>query len=106
MGVDFLICRNCSETFADCGYWTDCNWKCVDKYNTVWCSDECAKKDGFKHTEFEEDEDVDDYDEDEDGSCVYCRKENATDKDLFKFALKKLKMSKSKLKKEYLRKLK
>lgn len=43
MGVDWLSCERCGETFPDCGDFVSCNDDCYK----VWCCDECAKEDGF-----------------------------------------------------------
>lgn len=45
MGVDWLACDNCGETFPDRGEFVMCGDDC----NKVWCSDECAEEDGFTY---------------------------------------------------------
>lgn len=42
MGVDWLSCKRCGDTFPDCGHFVNC--ECGE----TWCSDECAEKDGYK----------------------------------------------------------
>jgi hypothetical protein len=43
MSVDFLVCNNCGDTFADCGDFVRC-----ESCGTNWCSDDCAESDGFE----------------------------------------------------------
>lgn len=84
MGVDFLICNRCSDTFPDCGSYVSCDcWR-------KWCSDDCAGQDGFLREE--------DYEEDGEWyeghrTCKYCRHEDADDSTLFLFLLTKLGVS-------------
>lgn len=76
MGVDFLVCTHCGETFADCSDYTPCD--CDEK----WCSDECASDDGFIDGEFEGER-----------SCNYCRNEDVHDCELVEFLLSKYNLS-------------
>lgn len=81
MGVDFLICTHCNDTFCDCGPYIRC-YNCWRK----WCSDECAEADGYKKEEATEE---DDEDADEPlTSCKFCRGETVDDKTLLAFLLK------------------
>lgn len=61
---------------------------CGDNCERRWCTMKCAAQDGF---EFEDD-----------ASCSYCRNEEAEDKDLFKFLLKKYELKRGDVLKEYL----
>lgn len=45
MGVDFLSCKSCGETFPDCGHFVGC--ECGEH----WCCEDCAESDGFQHEE-------------------------------------------------------
>ena len=78
MGIDYYSCEHCGESFPDCGEYVSCNDDC----GMMWCDDECAKEDGYR-TEDEEDEYGDPQ-----HTCKYCRKEDATDYELVKFLLK------------------
>lgn len=42
MGVDFLVCKRCGNTFPDCGDYVNC-----EDCGTDWCCDECAEDDGY-----------------------------------------------------------
>jgi hypothetical protein len=86
MGVDFYTCENCGRTFPDCGPYFSC-YSCSARF----CSNEC----GVKQVEDDESEG-----EPEDGrwkeeitTCIFCRKESVTDRDLMLFLLKKLALS-------------
>ena len=81
MGVDYFSCVRCGETFPDCGY-----FECCDCGN-VWCSDECAEKDGFVRADEDEE---DPYAE---SSCKFCRKEDVVDEKLLKHCLLMLDIS-------------
>lgn len=111
MGVDFLVCNNCGETFPDCGSWVWC-----ESCGTDWCSDGCAEEDGFirehcadrpyldnrdlmeeyreTHCDFDDCIECEHYRPD---SCKYCRKEDYTDHILLDKALELLKMSRKEL---------
>lgn len=45
MGVDFLVCKKCGETFCDYGEYVSCD--CGEH----WCCDECAEEDGYSQDE-------------------------------------------------------
>jgi len=94
MGVDWYSCRECGETFPDCGEFYSCEGCC----EIGWCSKECADKAGAQFGE-------------EDGynlvvSCKFCREEDAPDSALLEFAISKLKISREVLVKEYFKSLK
>jgi hypothetical protein len=100
MGVDWLGCRNCGETFPDCGDFTSC--ECGEH----WCCDECAEEDGYKRSSCKLGYDIEDnecekscYDCDDfmETSCKYCREEDFEDYELLEFALKALNMSRNDL---------
>ncbi|NFH01348.1 hypothetical protein FC831_13855 [Clostridium botulinum] len=46
MSVDFLVCKNCGETFCDCGEYVSC-----ESCGEHWCCEECAEEDGY-NTEY------------------------------------------------------
>lgn len=87
MGVDFWACRNCGETFPDCGYYTGCS--CGE----VWCCESCAKADGFAEEIDEETDEV----IDDSGTCNFCREEDFKDCELLNHALDLLKMERNDL---------
>ena len=80
MGMDFYSCENCGEIFDDCGSYGVCH-KC-----NAWFCDDCDNKYRV---------------EEENGKCPICSGETVPEKRLLDFALKKLKTSKEKLKREY-----
>lgn len=87
MGVDFFPCDYCGRSVCDCGRYVSCGDECYSR----WCSDECAKKSGFRK-------------EDEDGefrSCNICRAEDAEDGQLLEFLLNKYKLARKDVVKEY-----
>lgn len=86
MGVDFLNCDNpqCGrDPFPDCGRY----FSCYCGHN--FCNEKCAD---YKSTE----------DNCENLSCMFCRKENATDYNLFMFLLKHVSMTREDVLKLYL----
>lgn len=87
MSVDFFPCDYCGESICDCGPYVHC--ECGRK----WCDKQCAQKEGFRYdnenTELEH-------------SCGFCRNEVAEDSDLLTFILKKFKVSRDEIQKEYL----
>lgn len=100
MGVDWLTCRNCEDTFSDCGHFVGCD--CGNK----WCTDDCAEADGYKTESCKLGYDTEDnecekscYNCDEflEKSCKYCREEDFEDYELLKFALNKLGISRENL---------
>ncbi|EML6324883.1 hypothetical protein QCQ60_005227 [Bacillus cereus] len=76
MGVDYYVCKSCEDTFCDCGYFVSC----ICGYR--WCCDECAENDGVAGEIDEETGDV----LDDSNTCKFCRNEDFTDWELFKFA--------------------
>jgi hypothetical protein len=82
-----MACHRFEETFPDCGSYVSC--ECYRR----WCSDECAKEDGFKHEEWE---DIDG-DEWESRSCKHCRREDFTDTQLLEYVIKNSTVSREKL---------
>jgi hypothetical protein len=98
MGVDFLVCNYCGDTFPDCGYYVSCRG-CSDFHWIArnWCCKECAKADGYKKEEYE----IDDATVEE-ISCKYCRKEDVEDSVLFDFLLRHFKLTRKKALKMYL----
>lgn len=105
MGVDFLVCAACSDTFPDCGRYVICNEDfggCGERF----CSEECAQ---YQRGLSEEDGDygafsrmTSDEQEREKSSCVDCRGENATDHNLLHFLLELTGMSREEAEKQYL----
>lgn len=119
MGVDWLSCNNCGNTFPDCGDFVRCNDDCSKE----WCSESCAKDDGYTKAKCKLglDIDIEGFLEDDpsecpvycnsseeymecDGcvnyiptSCMYCRKEDYEDSELLNFALKMLDISRNDL---------
>lgn len=73
MGVEFFPCDHCGESICDCGSYERCS--CGRK----WCDEKCAKKAGYNS---------DDEDE-EGGTCSFCRMEQAEDYQLLGFLLEK-----------------
>lgn len=77
MGVDFYTCATCEYNFPDCGPYFGCS--CGEHF--------CSAKCGGKQLEPPPDEDKD---WEEITTCVLCRLESATDRDMVNFLLKKL----------------
>jgi hypothetical protein len=71
MGIHYLVCNYCGEGFPDVIDYKGCEG--CDDYK-VWCSDECAKAEGFKQGTYI-DEDGDEVENPDDSSCGYCRGE-------------------------------
>lgn len=74
--------------------------KCVDHYivcnsicGLMWCTYECAKKEGYSTHKFLMDE--------ENNSCRYCKKEYVSDSNLLEYALSLINMHKEQLTKQY-----
>lgn len=42
MSINYYVCKNCNDTFPDCGTYIKCE-SCF----THWCSEECAEEDGY-----------------------------------------------------------
>ena len=113
MGVEFLVCRNCEETFCDCGDFVFC-----ESCGAWWCSEDCANDDGYtkgkcglgKYTddgypgeecEFAVDGRCDKYEKECKywiaQSCNFCRGEDYDDCDLLLKALDLLGMTREEL---------
>lgn len=111
MSVDYLVCKNCGDTFPDYGHFVFC-----ENCGTHWCSDECAEDDGHveehcsKHPDLDNGDLMELYREDhcdfEDcteceyynpESCKYCRGEDYDDEMLLNKALELLKISREEL---------
>ena len=86
MSVEHYPCDCCEYVFCDCGDYVQC------ECGKHWCSDECAKEEGFK---------VEVDNEEEYGtSCGYCRNEVFTDEELLDHALDLLNMTREELTKK------
>jgi hypothetical protein len=92
MGVDWLGCDYCGETFPDCGDFVECG--CGNK----WCDRVCAEGDGYEHNKLTT-EDANEYEYEK--SCVYCRGEKFEDSELLEYCLELLGFSKEELIKRY-----
>ncbi|WP_206459348.1 hypothetical protein [Anaerovorax sp. IOR16] len=106
MGVDFLVCRNCGETFPDCGNFVRC------ECGNSWCDEYCAEQDGFVYEScklgFEPNSEQCQAKYYSDTcryhimtSCSYCRNEKFEDSELLDYALKLLNKTKENLIAEY-----
>jgi hypothetical protein len=84
VSIDYYSCKHCGSTFNDCGDYVSCD--CGE----VWCSDKCAKKDGYKYSSRKGE-----------SSCKFCREEDFEDEKLLKFALKILNMKRKDLIEKY-----
>lgn len=80
MGIDYLTCNNCGNTFNDCGDYVYCDC------GVNWCNDKCAKKDKYRYKKSTEE-----------SSCKFCREEDFEDLILLKYALKELKLTRKQL---------
>lgn len=69
MGVGFFACDGCGEAICDCGDWVRCGKGCRRRY----CDERCAARSGWREDE---------------GSCDFCRGDDATDPQLLAFLLK------------------
>lgn len=113
MGVDYLVCKRCEETFCDCGPYVSCA-----NCGTDWCDEHCATSDGHtkgrcglgKYTddgypdeecEFAVDGRCDKYEKECKHwiaeSCNFCRGEDYDDSDLLSKALELLGMNRKEL---------
>ncbi len=70
MGVDFYPCKDCGETFPDCGSYVFCEG-CSSRF----CHNDCAD---MRYLDDNQDEQ----------NCKYCRMETATSSDLLYALLK------------------
>ena len=82
MGVDFYTCENCSYNFPDCGSYFSCSG-----CESTFCSNKCGGRKLEKEVEKKYKDET--YTE-EITSCVLCRKEEVTDRDLMHFLLKRI----------------
>lgn len=107
MSVDYYVCNYCDDTFPDCGCFLTC-----ESCGTKWCTDECAKQDGYirehcekhpdldcrdlmesyreTHCSYEDCYDCDYYEPD---SCKYCRHEDYNDYVILEKTLELLNMT-------------
>lgn len=111
MGVDYYTCDYCDDTFPDCGYYVHC-----ESCGTHWCSDECAKEDGFVrehcaiHSDLDNRDLMEKYNKEHcdfndcvycehyrPDSCKYCRHEDYEDHILLDKALSLLNMTREDL---------
>ena len=92
MGVEFLACKNCGDTFPDCGNFVGC--ECGEH----WCSERCAEADGYQYEE--EGFKPEGQEWEQDTSCNFCKGEDASDWELLNFALKLLNMDRKELVKQ------
>lgn len=115
MGVTYLVCKYCGETYHECSDYIQCDGEHRDW--TTWCSEECAKADGYENAQCKKgieliyngratDEcEFLDYDGICDRecknfipeSCKYCRHEDYEDDILLEFALGLLNKSREEL---------
>ena len=85
MGVDFYTCQNeeCGYNYPDCGYFFTCT-SCESRF----CSDDCGGR------QYVEDENGDRIESQEwcgyETTCILCRKESVSDRDMVCFLLKKM----------------
>lgn len=94
MSVDYLICRYCGDTFADCSsraVYCDCG--------IHWCSLECASMSGYDKPEKCDNCGEDDYCdncivEELESSCGHCRKEIVSDNEILNYCLNALNTTK------------
>lgn len=93
MGIDFYACKNCGETFPDCGDYENC------ECGVNWCSRECADADGLKEEPQGFKPKWSSYEQET--SCKFCREEDFSDEELLSYCLKELKLSRDELIEEY-----
>lgn len=111
MSIDYLVCKECGNTFPDVMDYVSC-----ENCGSHWCSEECAEDAGYmrehckkypdlydrdemedyreEHCEFEDCTECEHYAPD---SCKYCRGEDFEDDVLFKKALELLNMTREEL---------
>lgn len=80
MGIEFFPCSNCEEIFPDCGDFFNC-----DTCHYCFCSDDCGKR--------QETTDI--------TTCILCRKESATERQLLNFLLTKFSLTFEEVLKQY-----
>lgn len=107
MGVDFLVCSACGETFPDCGSFVTCN-EDFGGCGKRFCSEECAQ---YQRGDAEEDGDYEAFEEASaeeqeatKSSCIDCRGENPSDGNLLHFLLELTDMSRKEAEERYLEK--
>jgi len=107
MGIDYLVCVNkdCGEGFPDVADYVSC------ECGKNWCSDLCAKDDGYieescaRGIEIEDNEcytvcwNCENLIE---SSCKYCRGEDFSDSELLEFLLRTSNMNREELVSEYI----
>ncbi len=113
MGVDFYPCSRCMDVYCDCGDYVICS-EDAGGCGRDWCSDECAKEDGYigeyckldKYVEYGYCQGECEFSDDGycseckhyiKASCKYCRNEEYKDSELLEAALKMLDISRSDL---------
>jgi len=74
MGIDYRVCSECKSGFTDVIDYEFCGC------GREWCDEECAELGGLRK-EYDDDGDYDG-----EGTCKYCRKEDATDSELLGIA--------------------
>lgn len=79
MSVEFFACSACEETYADCGYYFNCD--CGQSY----CGSECGEEQVVEGI----------------GSCKICRQEYQVEWVLLNFLLEKFNLSREEVTKMY-----
>lgn len=111
MSIDYYVCKNCGDTFCECGGYVSC-----ESCGTKWCDDKCAEDDGYIREHCSLHPDLDTYDLMRDyrkehcdfdscadcghfvpDSCKYCREEDFDDYVLLEYALKLLGVNREEL---------
>lgn len=90
MSVNYYVCKNCGNTFCDCGDYVSC--ECGES----WCSDSCAEEDGFVRKDYEcdcEDDCNCEEEYEETSSCGYCRCEKFDEFQIIQYLLAKYNIS-------------
>ena len=122
MGVDWLSCDNCGDTFPDCGDFVSCHCDCSSR----WCDERCAEGHGHVRATCKagcdissegylecgadiclKTKDNENYDDEYiccngcenyiEESCKYCREEDYEDTDLLEKALELLNVTREDL---------
>lgn len=97
LGVDYYSCKNCEETFPDCGHYGHCS-----KCETMFCGN-CYDKFVKTYGEIDKSHARYSWYGVSLPECDHCNGKKVNDSDLLKFALGKLKVTKTALKKEYVK---
>lgn len=122
MGVDFYPCSRCNKVYCDCGDFVICDEE-SGGCGRDWCSDFCAKEDGYKECYCKLDKELELGGYCDDGcemykdkwdscssvkcsnfvraSCNYCRGEVISDDNLLTYALDLLGLTKEELQQKY-----